>query len=292
MIDAYDVLGVSLTATESEIKKAFQKLSLRCHPDKVQASGDDDKDAANTRWLRIQEAKDILQDSDRKKVYDTFGIDLGVERPEMEVWTIGVSTLLSPLGSFLLKTVVARVVLWLLGWRWIGRILMLLGVASWGLYFGDVHIREVSCRSPEAVSVFLPLIVIDVVIVLNWLWPLLAEAVIIFYLASEIFGMESFFDSWKIGSVVGVVSLLLGRLLRGWWWWIVGLEVLAAVVLLVALTISSGIMRLWIDSIQTQHGEKLLEWRKSMRKEREKLENEVAELKQKLEGKKATATAK
>lgn len=275
-----------MTATESEIKKAFQKLSLKCHPDKVQASGDDDKEAANARWLRIQEAKDILQDADRKKVYDTFGIDLGVERPEMEVWTIGVSTLLSPLGSFLLKTVVARLVLWLVGWRWIGRILMFLGFASWGLYYGDVTIRETSCRSAEAVSIFVPLIMVCALIVLNWLWPLLAEAVTIFYMASEIFGMESFVESWKIGAVVGVVSLLLGRLLRGWWWWIVGLEVLGAVVLLVALTISSGIMRLWIDSIQTQHGEKLLEWRRSMRKEREKLESEVAELKQKVEAKK------
>jgi len=273
MIDAYDVLGVSLTATESEVKKAFQKLSLKCHPDKVQANGDYDKEAVDARWLRIQDAKEILQDPERKKVYDTFGIDLGADRPEMEVWNIGVSTLLSPLGSFLLKTVVARVVLWLLGWRWIGRLLMFSGFASGGLYAGDVTIREVSFRSPEAMAYFLPLAVIDAVIVLNWLWPLLAEAVVIFYLASEILGMESF--SIQIGAIVGVVSLLLGRLLRGWWWWIVGLEVLAAVVLLVALTISSGIMRLWIDSIQTQHGEKLLEWRKSMRKEREKLENEV-----------------
>lgn len=38
-LDAYDVLGVSLDASEEDIKRAYKKLSLLRHPDKQRASG-------------------------------------------------------------------------------------------------------------------------------------------------------------------------------------------------------------------------------------------------------------
>jgi len=286
MIDAYDVLGVSLDARPEDIKKAYHKMSLQYHPDK-QVSGDT-KDATE-RFNAIKNASEILQDAERRKVYDTFGVDLGEDRPEMEVWNIGVSTLLSPTGGFVLKTIIARLLLWLIDWRWIGRIFMLLGIVGCCLYWRDVTIGGVRARDPEAIGLFLNLAVVDVVIVLNWLWPLFADAISVFYLGSEVVGMAMLMDSWKVGVGAGLVSLLLAWLFRGWWWWILGLEVLVAIVLLAALTISSGIMRLWIDSVQTQHGEKLREWRLRMRSERKQLEDQIADLKRKGEDKSSKA---
>jgi len=279
MIDAYDILGVSLDAKEEDIKKAYHKMSLQYHPDKV--SGDVKN--PEERFNAIKNARDILQDSERRKIYDTFGVDLGEERPEMEVWNIGVSTLLSPTGGFLLKTIIARLLLWLIDWRWIGRIFMLLGVIGCFLYWRDITVYGISARDPEAIGLFLNLAVVDIVIIVNWLWPLLAEGASVFYLSSEVVGMAMLLDNWKVG--VGLVSLVLAWLFRGWWFWILGFEVLVAVVLLAALTISSGIMRLWIDSVQTQHGEKLREWRSRMRSERKNLEEQIAELKRKTEDK-------
>eukprot|EP00441_Pelagodinium_beii_P044396 CAMPEP_0197632056 /NCGR_PEP_ID=MMETSP1338-20131121/8989_1 /TAXON_ID=43686 ORGANISM="Pelagodinium beii, Strain RCC1491" /NCGR_SAMPLE_ID=MMETSP1338 /ASSEMBLY_ACC=CAM_ASM_000754 /LENGTH=197 /DNA_ID=CAMNT_0043203605 /DNA_START=67 /DNA_END=656 /DNA_ORIENTATION=+ len=195
MIDAYDILGVSLDAKEEDIKKAYHKMSLQYHPDKV--SGDVKN--PEERFNAIKNARDILQDSERRKIYDTFGVDLGEERPEMEVWNIGVSTLLSPTGGFLLKTIIARLLLWLIDWRWIGRIFMLLGVIGCFLYWRDITVYGISARDPEAIGLFLNLAVVDIVIIVNWLWPLLAEGASVFYLSSEVVGMAMLLDNWKVG---------------------------------------------------------------------------------------------
>eukprot|EP00438_Fugacium_kawagutii_P032516 Skav233916 [mRNA] locus=scaffold435:582928:602422:+ [translate_table: standard] len=111
----------------------YHKMSLQYHPDKVGGG-----EAATKKFNEIKSAREILQDVERRKIYDTFGTDLGEERPELEVWTIGVNTLLSPMGNFVLKTVMARLVLWLVGWVWIGRLFIFLGFVAAGLYWQDV----------------------------------------------------------------------------------------------------------------------------------------------------------
>eukprot|EP00439_Symbiodinium_sp_Y106_P072765 s716_g13.t1 len=250
-----------LWGQEDDIKQAFRKMN---HPDKVGGGVD-----ATNKFNEIKNAKEILSDTERRKIYDTFGVDLGEERPEMEVWSIGMSTLLSPMGGFVLKTIVARSVLWLVDWVWIGRLLMLLGLLAAGCYAMDIKFGNFSARSEEALSIFMNFFVIDVVIILNWLWPLLADAVCVFYLVAEIVSVQILMESWKIGVGVGFFSLFLAWLVRilsskmdALCLRIVGLEILLAVVLLIALTISSGIVRLWIDSVFTQHGEKLKDKRK------------------------------
>ncbi len=63
----YDLLGVSSTANDSEIKKAYRKQALKYHPDKP--TGDTEK------FKEISEAFDILSNSDKRQVYDTYGIE-------------------------------------------------------------------------------------------------------------------------------------------------------------------------------------------------------------------------
>lgn len=68
--DYYQVLGISKTATETEIKKAYRKLALEFHPDKNPGNS-----AAADKFKDISEAYDVLSNPDKKKMYDQFGED-------------------------------------------------------------------------------------------------------------------------------------------------------------------------------------------------------------------------
>lgn len=66
--DYYEVLGVSKTATEDEIKKAFKKLAMKHHPDRNQG----DK-ASEEKFKEAKEAYDILSDAQKRAAYDQYG---------------------------------------------------------------------------------------------------------------------------------------------------------------------------------------------------------------------------
>jgi curved DNA-binding protein len=66
--DYYKVLGVSKTASDSEIKKAYRKLALKYHPD--QTKGDKNAEA---KFKKISEAYAVLSDKEKRQQYDTFG---------------------------------------------------------------------------------------------------------------------------------------------------------------------------------------------------------------------------
>ena len=66
--DFYEILGVSKSANESEIKKAYRKLALKYHPDK----NPDDK-ASEEKFKEAAEAYEVLSDSDKRARYDRFG---------------------------------------------------------------------------------------------------------------------------------------------------------------------------------------------------------------------------
>lgn len=65
--DYYDVLGVGRNASEEDIKKAFRKLAFQYHPDKNHESGAADK------FKEINEAYQVLGDSEKRSAYDRFG---------------------------------------------------------------------------------------------------------------------------------------------------------------------------------------------------------------------------
>lgn len=66
--DYYAVLGVSKTATQDEISKAFRKLAKKYHPDKNPG----DK-AAEDKFKEISEANEVLSDPEKRKKYDQLG---------------------------------------------------------------------------------------------------------------------------------------------------------------------------------------------------------------------------
>ena len=66
--DYYDVLGVSRTASEDEIKRAYRSLAKQMHPDANQS----DK-GAEEKFKEVNEAYQVLSAPRKRKAYDTFG---------------------------------------------------------------------------------------------------------------------------------------------------------------------------------------------------------------------------
>jgi len=68
MSDYYSVLGVANTASDDEIKKAYRKLAMQCHPDRNNGSAE-----AEERFKSITEAYDVLRDPNKRAAYDRYG---------------------------------------------------------------------------------------------------------------------------------------------------------------------------------------------------------------------------
>ena len=58
--EAYKVLELTPEATDEEIKKAYRKLALKHHPDKVATLGEDVKKAAEEKFRQINNAKEMI----------------------------------------------------------------------------------------------------------------------------------------------------------------------------------------------------------------------------------------
>lgn len=67
--DYYEVLGVSKTATDEELKKAYRKLAKQYHPD----ANPDNREEAEKKFKELNEAYEVLSDKQKRSMYDQFG---------------------------------------------------------------------------------------------------------------------------------------------------------------------------------------------------------------------------
>ncbi|KAJ3073822.1 secretory subunit [Podochytrium sp. JEL0797] len=86
--DPYEILGLTTSATESEIKKKFRKLSLQFHPDKVTGT-EAEKEAAAQIYNDLSKAQKVLTDAEARATFDEFGhpdgrqaLSLGIALPK------------------------------------------------------------------------------------------------------------------------------------------------------------------------------------------------------------------
>jgi molecular chaperone DnaJ len=68
--DYYEVLGISKSASEKEIKKAYRRQAMKHHPDRNPG----DK-ASEEKFKEVNEAFEVLSDSNKRSAYDQFGHD-------------------------------------------------------------------------------------------------------------------------------------------------------------------------------------------------------------------------
>merc|ERR1740129_266372 len=67
--DLYEILGLADDADEAEIKKVYRKLSIKYHPDK------NPDEASRKKFSEVRDAYEILNDPDKKILYDTGGME-------------------------------------------------------------------------------------------------------------------------------------------------------------------------------------------------------------------------
>lgn len=80
MKSLYDILGIHKDAKISDIKKAFRRISMKTHPDKVKGKTDE--------FVEINKAYSILSDDRKRKKYDEEGIIEEIDNKESKSWGI------------------------------------------------------------------------------------------------------------------------------------------------------------------------------------------------------------
>jgi len=71
--DYYEVLGVSRTAGDQEIKSAYRKIALQYHPDRTSHLADGERKEAEEKFKEASEAYSVLSDAEKRAAYDRYG---------------------------------------------------------------------------------------------------------------------------------------------------------------------------------------------------------------------------
>jgi len=66
--DHYEVLGVARNAREDEVKKAFRRLAMKCHPDRNPGNAQ-----AEAQFREAKDAYEVLSDAEKRALYDQYG---------------------------------------------------------------------------------------------------------------------------------------------------------------------------------------------------------------------------
>ena len=83
MDNLYNILGIDKNASEQDIKKAYRKMSLKYHPDRVASKSKEEQETAAEMMQNINKAYEILSDSKKKEIYDITGSVEQAEKGEM-----------------------------------------------------------------------------------------------------------------------------------------------------------------------------------------------------------------
>lgn len=70
-VDYYNVLNVTPSASEDDLKKSYRRLAMKWHPDKNPST----KKEAEAKFKQISEAYDVLSDPHKRQIYDQYGED-------------------------------------------------------------------------------------------------------------------------------------------------------------------------------------------------------------------------
>ncbi|MFM7728830.1 MAG: DnaJ domain-containing protein, partial [Flavobacteriales bacterium] len=58
---AYKILEIESTCTDEEVKKAYRRMAMKYHPDKVRGLGEQHEKAANEKFIKVQEAYETIK---------------------------------------------------------------------------------------------------------------------------------------------------------------------------------------------------------------------------------------
>ena len=61
MTNPYEVLGISPNATDDEVKKAYRRMAMKYHPDKVANAGEEIRQQATDKFRAINEAYEHIK---------------------------------------------------------------------------------------------------------------------------------------------------------------------------------------------------------------------------------------